>query len=642
MSQWNDAMKLSAAYGHRIQGDINYINAYLFETAPADPMDLISEEAEWDKLPDKPPPISGYRNADIQGIACWNCGHFTVVGDPDNDNDLDGICNLFESKADATKTCDRFTAHADLLRQGPNTSWTEDMQNMNQDSMGPSVMEVGYSDNSVLNQIQFSGTDAVEEEGLIWKDILRTGAWKGTPTKDGVLKRSLRIVRDGLSDAGEGVLSLSEVLKNFDEGAVQYVTVPLSDDIEDHKNIARLNTGFVRKLKLVDQNGMSVLRAGFDFTEPDVKDKVLRGTIPDVSAGIPFGVTRRSDNRTFGAVLDHVCLTRKPFVSDLGPFGIAAADGEDLPVEAWEQEEVETTATPAPTSDQLPPNPSESEEPKTPEEENLPEPIVLSNRQLENAITNALRQQLRLSPEYYIVDVNGDTAIVSHRTSRSSWEVPFNRTDSAENPILLHGVDSWKLIEENQPTEVAASEPVDELTRARELRELRLSQPTSTGGTSMSTLTLDGVELSDLPEEARNRIQSIVEDNQRLSRTNRESEVDKRIEALKELGFADRPGALKFYRQVMLDDDQGAALVLFSDKPESERVKVTAIQILDRFIDALKDNDAVQFSDQHLDSGNNRKPPTDASGEKKPLDERVEEANKALYGDKNKRRTGRK
>lgn len=632
MSQWNDVRKLQAAYGsHRIQMDADYIGAYIFETAPADPTDLVSEESEWDKLPKAPPPISGYRDADIQGVACWNCGHFTMVGDPDDDGDMDGICCLFESQADATKTCDRFTAHADMLRQGPHTSWQEDLADM-QGAMGPSIMEANYADNAVLNAIQLSASDAVEEDGLIWKDIMRTGAWKGTPTKDGVVKRALNIVRDGISSPAEGVISLSEILDNFDAGAVQYVTVPLSDDLEDHKNIARLNTGYVKKLKLLDRDGMSVLRAGFDFTEPDVKEKVLRGTIPDVSAGIPFGVTRRSDNKTFGAVLDHVCLTRKPFMSDLGPFGIAAADGEDLPVEAFEQEEVEAVSSPVPN--QLPPT--------TSEEENEPEVVSLSNRQLENAIANALQNQLRLSSEYFIADVNGDTAIVSHRTSRSSWEVPFNRTADAESPVVLRGVDSWKLIEENQPTEVAASEPVDELTRARELRELRLSQPTSTGGINMPALSLDGVELSELPEEARNRIQSIVEDNQRLSRTNRESEVEKRIEALKALGFADRPGALKFYRQVMLDDDQGAALVLFSDKPESERERVTAIQILDRFIDALKGADGVQFSDQHFESGNDNRPPTDASGEKKPLEDRLADAQTALYGDKNKRRTGRK
>lgn len=631
---------------HEIQIDADYIGAYLFESVPADPMDLVHEEAEWDKLPNEPPKVSGYRDADIQGVACWNCGHFTVVGDPDNDNDLDGICNLFESKADATKTCDRFVAHADLLRQGPHTSWTEDMQNMNQDSMGSGIMEANYADNSVLNAIQFASTDVIEEDGLVWKDILRTGMWDGTPTNKGVLKKTLRIIRDGKTDPNAGILALSEILENFDDGAVQYVTVPLTDDKEDHKNLARLNTGFVRKLKLVDNNGMSVLRAGIDFTEPDVKEKVLRKTIPDVSAGIPFYVTRRKDNKTFTAVLDHVCLTHKPFVSDLGPFGIAAADGDELPIEAWEQQGVDSEdrrPSPASAQEQPPASTSETEE-TNPESENTPEPVVLTHRELERAIVDALSNQLRLSPEYRVEDVGGTIVTISHRTSDSSWRVPFRITSDAENPVVIAGVDKWKLIQEEHTKQIAASDShVNELTQARNLRELRLSQPTSTGGISnMSTLSLDGVELSDLPEAARASIQKVLDENSSLNRKSRETDIEARIKELEDLGFSDRPGALKFYRQVMLDDDNGPAVVLFSDQPEDKRERVSAIGILDRFIDALKAGDAVQFSDQHLASGSDKKPPKDATGEKADLETRVEAAKTGLYGDKSKRRTGRK
>jgi hypothetical protein len=84
----------SAPKAHEIQGDIEYIDAFLFETA-VDPADMIDKSNEWDKLSAAPPTVSGYRDADIQGVACWNCAHFCVVGDPDNDGDLDGICELW-------------------------------------------------------------------------------------------------------------------------------------------------------------------------------------------------------------------------------------------------------------------------------------------------------------------------------------------------------------------------------------------------------------------------------------------------------------------------------------------------------------------------------------------------------------------
>lgn len=636
-------MKLMAAYrfinmptAHAPQIDADYVGAFLFETAtePADPQDLIQEESEWENLPKAPPPISGYRDADIQGVACWNCAHFTIVGDPDKDNDLDGICNLFEAQAEATKTCDRFTAHADLLRQSPHTTWAEDIQNLAQDQARyGGVTEAEYSDTSVFNTINFSSIEATEEDNLVWKEILRTGEWKQTPTAKGIIDKKLQIVDEGESDPVNGIISLSELEENFNDQAVPYVTVPLSDDLNDHKNIARLNTGFVRKLRRRERDGITVLEAGISFTEPDVKGKVLRGTIPDVSAGIPFGVTRRSDKKFFRSVLDHVCLTRRPFVDKLLPFGIAAADGDELPVEAWEQEAGETSTTPSPSEDHSPPSTSES---------------TLSFRQQSVAIRNALTNQLRLGPEYQVDDISGTNATISHRTSKCRWEVLFRLTDQAENPVVVASVDKWKLIDKGPETEqVAASNTnIDQLRHYRELRELRLAQPTSnSGGIQMSVLNLDGVELSDVPEEARARIQSILDENQTLRRDNISTKVDQRIEELKKLpnlNLADRPGALKLYRQIMLDDDGGPAVVLFSEKPEEERERLTALQILDRFIDGLKADSGVQLSDQQIASANDQRPPNDATNERKPLDERVEETRKALYGDKNKRRTGRK
>ena len=158
----------------------------------------------------------------------------------------------------------------------------------------------------------------------------------------------------------------------------------------------------------------------------------------------------------------------------------------------------------------------------------------------------------------------------------------------------------------------------------------------------MSTLPLDGVELSALPEESRARIQSILDENATLQRENRTSKVDQRIEELKALtgiNLSDRPGALKLYRQVMLSDDGGPAIVLFSDEQDEEKKeRLTALDILDRFIDGLKAGADVQLSDQHFASGNDIKPPKDASRENKPLDDRVAEAKEALYGKRNRRK----
>jgi hypothetical protein len=620
--------------GHRIVADIDYVGAFLFETAPAA---SLVPDYDMDGIPDAPPPTSGYRDAEVGGIACWNCAHFSVVS-ADTPDQIQGVCNLWEAQAQGGSVCDRFTAHADMHRQSPHTSWMEDVQQMQRDqasgmsmdmpmmSLGPSKFVAQFGDKPAMAEIGFSAAEAVEENGLIWKDILRTGHWTHTPTGNGVVAKELRIVKDGDSDPDNGLLSLGEILSNFEARAVPYVTIPLSDDKSDHKNIARLNTGYVRKLKLEDRDGFTFLRAGMDFTEPEVKDKVLRGSIPDVSAGVPFNVTRRKDNQVFKAVLDHVCLTRKPFISDLGPFGLAAADADaaTMPVEDYEEAEApaETTVESEPENADVSP--------------------VLSARETETALQGAISRQLGLTVEYRVEDVRGNEAIVHHATSDLRWTVPFSLTGDSATPVRLSDVREWKLIEDEQQEPLAASDEnsnahpfVAEFRRAAELRESLFAQPPgnhdTTGGIQMSVLDLDGVELSD---EARGRVQAIIEENKRLRRTDRSAAVDKRIGELSEMGLKDRPGALKLYREVMLSDDGAPASVLFADDGETPREKLTATQILDRFIEALKAEGGVQFSDQALASGNDNPPPKDAGEEGKTLEERTAEAKEALYGKK--------
>jgi hypothetical protein len=89
----------------------------------------------------------------------------------------------------------------------------------------------------------------------------------------------------------------------------------------------------------------------------------------------------------------------------------------------------------------------------------------------------------------------------------------------------------------------------------------------------------------------------------------------------------------------MLSDDGGAAVILFSDSSdEDKKERLTAVEILDRFINGLVADGGVTFSDQAARSGNDNKPPLDASGERKPLEDRVKESQEALYGKRNRRK----
>jgi hypothetical protein len=143
-----------------------------------------------------------------------------------------------------------------------------------------------------VSEIHLADTDQTEEDGFVYKEILRTGEWPAIPTRAGQINKPLRVVRDGASSRDNGTISLSEILSNFQAGAIPRVQVPLSDTRDDHPDdITRVNTGFVRELFIKDEeDGISKLVAKIEFTEPDVKEKALRGTYADVSSGIPWGI----------------------------------------------------------------------------------------------------------------------------------------------------------------------------------------------------------------------------------------------------------------------------------------------------------------------------------------------------------------
>ena len=73
---------------------------------------------------------------------------------------------MWEAQATGHSVCDRFTAHADLLRQSPHTSWHEDVQQMQRDqaepdmmySLGPSKIVAQFAEKSVEVVIGLAAT----------------------------------------------------------------------------------------------------------------------------------------------------------------------------------------------------------------------------------------------------------------------------------------------------------------------------------------------------------------------------------------------------------------------------------------------------------------------------------------------------
>jgi hypothetical protein len=539
----------------------------------------------------QPPAAANYRDADLEGVSCAACSKFVYtseIEDGEGGYVPTGYCSLWESNVRGDFVSDGFADPSPPL-----------------DENGDEMWDFADAEKSIF-EIHLSGSSTEEKEGFVVKEVLRTGEWPVIPTANGLVKKPLRVIRDGRSNRDEGTIALNELVENFKAGAIQNPQIPLSDDDKDHKNITRLNTGFVRDLWIDDTgDGQAKLVAKMEFTEPDVKEKVLRGTYADVSCGIPWNVISRG--KSYGAALEHVCITNRPFIDGLGPF-LAASDknAEEVEVAHFSQEQ---------------------------EEEEQP---TMTHEEILAAAHDAVKSIEGVDAESYVVAFSeGETVVhVRNDIAETAWTVPFEISDEG---LSLADFSDWKVVEEegdknDNPSAGNSSEPreLDPLDEARRLRELRLSQPTNTGngGSAMPKSVLDGLELSD---EARAALQSVLDENANLKARTREQEAEARIEELKELGLSDRPGALKFYRQVFLSDDGGAAVVLLSDDGKEKATK-TALEILDDFIEGVKGSDGkVNLSDQHLASGNDNKPPADSS-EEKPLEERVAETRRALYG----------
>lgn len=177
-----------------------------------------------------------------------------------------------------------------------------------------------------IGELFLAGSDANEDDGLIWKTVLRTGTWQFRPGPgQQPIKHPLKVV---LSNAAKGEVALTDVLRAFDEKAVEHVTVPLS-----HADRVDENTGFVRKMKVVEDGDLHLLRAGIEFTEPDVRSKVLNGSIANTSVGLRFDYIRKEDGAQYPVAMIHSALTNHPWINGMEPFGgqLAASEDEETP-----------------------------------------------------------------------------------------------------------------------------------------------------------------------------------------------------------------------------------------------------------------------------------------------------------------------
>lgn len=273
------------------------------------------ENFDQEVIAPRPPASANYRDGTDEK-KCGTCIHF-----------LAGVCHVYDASASSGMVCDEWDDEeltedeAKRLMEDPSDPDGDDRdEDEDPDGIGLSDEHVVLTEIYDDHPLQLSEAD---EDGVIWGEIIKTGTWalSPDPARKGPVERPI-IVQ--LESDKPGVVSLKTLVDNFNAGVVENVTIPLS-----HSNTVLENTGFVKQLKIApdpERPGEYSLMGGFDFREPEVKDKVKKGLIAGRSMGVFFNHRDKKTGQTFNQVLDHVALTNRPWITGLKPFGMALSD----------------------------------------------------------------------------------------------------------------------------------------------------------------------------------------------------------------------------------------------------------------------------------------------------------------------------
>lgn len=202
-------------------------------------------------------------------------------------------------------------------------------------------MAILYQQGAGLNLGVESGDD-----GLVWKIACKTGTLALSPGPGQI------DVEQPLHLTGE---MFREMKESFEEKAFPYVTVP-----ETHANGPLENTGYVKAVEVLtkeqaltdprvsekareviqgDPDDTEYLLNGIEFTEPEVRQKALNGSIPDTSIGVKFNYRNKRTGKTYKTAFEHLNLTPIPWIDGLPAFGLSqrmgtsVVDADDLLVD---------------------------------------------------------------------------------------------------------------------------------------------------------------------------------------------------------------------------------------------------------------------------------------------------------------------
>lgn len=470
------------------------------------------------------------------------------------------------------------------------------------------------SDSSLGYEVFMSEGDTIEsEDGLIWKEILREGTWSYRPGPGHKpLAKPLSIVAGNSSSNDE--IGMADLVEAFEDGAIDHITIPTSHDDKPHEN-----TGYVRKLKQGVRNGRQVLMAGLEFTEPDIKEKALRGSIANTSAGIIAGYINKFTGKTYKYALGHIALTNKPWINGMTPFGANSNFSEDNIIP------VEIDLAMYGSDDDM----EDSEEGKAAEfldrllkafkernsemlaslfeqfngewpsdwDESISD-MIYEGREDEPAMLRMIVNTLRKSQDSFNKDffdkLLANMEFSDENFGESSDNESHGNEEENNSSQVSEGADSGA---SNDDEDKGGNDMSESSTESVESDKTELSDDTTTD------------LLSEHRAEFSEQLAARDAEIEKLREEVHKNKVDKSIEELKTLGFSEFPGFLKTVRDIYLSDSKETSIITLSED-DGSTTELTASGIVDRLIQSLPTDELFKhnFSDNFTSMDDHSRP----------------------------------
>ena len=409
----------------------------------------------------------------------------------------------------------------------------------------------------------------VDDDGLVWKEVLREGTWAYRPGAGQVpTRKPLKVVAGHASDLSE--IGFADLITSFEAGAIDHVTIPTS-----HEDKPEQNTGFVEKLEVRQVDGSNRLYAGMNFTEPDIKEKALRGTIANTSVGVVYDYIKKSTGEVYKQALGHIALTNKPWINNMAPFGLSedGIEGDDVAyVDAEPDNEV----------------PSGLQIGDVADFDAAKDFIIQRAKELGN---------LEWLPNDWQEEITADDESVS-------LDAPENNNGDKETKSMSQ-----------TPEEI--QEEKDRLAAEQVASDTGLSEE------AVAAMIEEAQEKGKAEAEA--KFSELEARNKALEADLHEKKVAEKIVSLKGEGFSEYPGLLKAIEELLLADEGSdvATLTLSEEvdgKVETSEVKLSVSDIVTRITDSMpKVDEKVNFGEQANDFQNFGERPSRGDEEVDPV-----------------------